>query len=80
MNSELTPQGCGHVLSLTLGIGRKLEDICQSLTLPAGQGDMIGFLTSAENVQRIDNLVEDVHEALMRYQVCTPAYSFSNHA
>ena len=42
-----------------------------------GQEDVVGFLVAAENIQRINGLVEDVHEALMGYQVCTPDYSFS---
>jgi len=28
------------------------------------------FLTNTKNVQRINDLVEDIHEALVDYQVC----------
>ena len=28
------------------------------------------FLTKAKNAQRINSLVEDIHEALVDYQVC----------
>ena len=72
-NSKLTLQG--QELSLRLYISRKLEDICQSLTLPVKQGDVITHLTNPENVQRIDGLVEDLHEALMEYQVCISTHS-----
>jgi hypothetical protein len=60
-----------------MGVARKLEDIHQSLTLPAEQGKVMGFLTNTENAQRINGLVEDIREALMDYQVCVLNYSFS---
>ena len=53
-----------------MNIVRKLEDIHQSLILPVEQVEVTEFLTNTENAQRINNLVEDVHEALMDYQVC----------
>jgi len=53
-----------------MGTTRKLETICQGLTLPADQGKVKRFLDNTENAQRINSLVEDVHEALMGYQVC----------
>ena len=74
-NSKLTLQGQG--LSLTLGVARKLEDVCQGLTLPVGQEEVVRFLANNENIKRINGLIEDVHEALMGYQVCMPNYSFS---
>ena len=55
-----------------LCIARKLEDICQSLTLPRDQGDVVGFLANPKNRQGVSGLIEDVHEALMVYQVCQP--------
>ena len=64
-------------MSLTLGVARKLEYICQALALPVGQEDVVRFLATAENIQRINCLVEDVHEALMGYQVCMPNCSVS---
>jgi len=54
-----------------MGVARKLEDIGQSLNPQAGQGEVMEFLTNAQNVEKINNLVEDIHEALMEYQVCT---------
>ena len=35
------------------------------------------FLTNTKNMHRIDGLVDDVHEALMAYQVCTLHHSLS---
>jgi hypothetical protein len=52
-------------------IVRKLEDAHQGLTQLAGQGMAVGFLTNTENAQRINGLVEDIHEVMMDYQVCT---------
>jgi len=51
-------------------IARKLEGVCQSLTLPTEQGEVMKFLANTENAQRINSLVEDIHESLMNYQVC----------
>ena len=53
-----------------MGISRKLEDIHQSLTIPAEEGQALEFLINAENVRKINDLVEDIREALMEYQVC----------
>jgi len=53
-----------------MGVARKLETAHQSLALPAEQGSVMEFLTNAKNVERINSLVEDIHEALMDYQVC----------
>ena len=58
-------------------IARDLGDICQSLTLLTEQGKVVEFLTNTENAQKINGLVEDIHEALMDYQVCIFNYSFS---
>ena len=66
-NGELTPQD--QDLDLTMGIARKLEDICQSLSLLEEQQDILGLLTNIKNIQRINDLIEDLHEALMGYQV-----------
>jgi len=61
-----------HRLNVEFNVGmtRKLENICQGLALPAEQGEIKRFLDNTENVQRINSLVENVHEALMGYQVC----------
>jgi len=53
-----------------------LEGVYQSLALPAEQGEVKGFLTKPENVQRVNSLVEDIFDTLMEYQICTLNYSF----
>ena len=53
-----------------MGITRKLEAVDQDLSKLAEQGKIVGFLTNAENVQRINSLVEDIHKAMADYQVC----------
>ena len=40
--------------------------------MPEEQGDIMRFLA---NTEKINGLVEDLHEALMGYQVCMPDYS-----
>ena len=57
---------------------RKLEDIHQDLILPVEHGDVMGLLADNENVQRINDLLEDVHVALMGYQVCVPNFITSD--
>jgi len=69
--------------SLGLSVGpdmwmtRKLENISQGLILPVGQRGVMRFLANTENAQRVNSLVEDIHEALMDYQVCMTNCSFS---
>ena len=53
-----------------MGISRKLEDIHQSLTIPTEEGQALEFLVNTENVRKINDLVEDICEALLEYQVC----------
>jgi len=53
-----------------MGLVRKLEDVHQELALLAGQGKVTEFLANAENAQRIDDLVEDIRQVMMDYQVC----------
>ena len=57
-----------------MGIARKLEGICQSLTLPMEERQVLEFLTNTENAWKINDLVEDVCEVLMEYQVCVSNY------
>jgi hypothetical protein len=33
------------------------------------QGDIVKFLNNAENAQKLNDLVDDIHEALLEYQV-----------
>ena len=57
-------------------VSRKLEEVRQELDLLAGQGKIAGFLTNAENTQRISGLVEDIRQAMMDYQVRALTRSF----
>ena len=58
-------------------IARRLEDICLGLAQLMEGGEVVESLTNTENVQRINGLVEDIHEALMEYQVCILSHTFS---
>ena len=69
--SRLSP---GAEPESNIRIARKLDGTCQSLTLPSEQGNVLEFLTNAENAQRINGLVDDIYEALMAYQVCMTNY------
>ena len=51
-------------------IDRKLEDVHQELVLLGEQGRTKGFFTNVENAEKLGGLVEDVHGAMMDYQVC----------
>ena len=66
----MSPHTSGLVAESETGIFRKLEDIYQGLNLPGGQEDTTGLLTNTKDTQRVNGLVDDLHEALMSYQVC----------
>ena len=70
-------QSLGLGVKSDMGMTRKLENICQGLTLPEKQGEIMRFLANTGNAQRINSLVEDIHEGLMEYQVWMASYSFS---
>jgi len=38
----------------------------------ATQKDIAQFLNNTENAQKLNDLVDDIHEAVMEYQVWTP--------
>jgi hypothetical protein len=59
-----------------MGVARKLEDVRRSLTPLAEQGKAVGFLTNAENAQKINGLVEDIRDAMMDYQVWGSNFHF----
>jgi hypothetical protein len=64
-----------------MGIARKLEDVHQALDPMTTQGDIVQFLSNAENAQKLNDLVDDIREAVMDYQVRTSqglALSVSN--
>ena len=51
---------------------RKLKEAKQAMDMMATQDGLTHFLNDPENAQRMNGLVEDIHYALMDYQVCTP--------
>ena len=55
-----------------MGITRRLEHARQALDPMMAQRDIARFLSNAENAQNLNDLVDDIREAVMDYQVCTP--------
>ena len=53
-----------------MGIGSKLEDIHQDLTLLGEQGKAEGFFNNVQNADKLGSLIEDIRDAVMDYQVC----------
>ena len=51
-------------------IGRKLQDIQQELALLGEQGKTKGFFNNVGDAEKLGGLVEDIHDAMMDYQVC----------
>jgi len=49
-----------------------LEEIGQVIGPVAAQEDLALFLGIPENAQEVNGLVEDIRDALMDYQVCSP--------
>ena len=52
-----------------MGIVRKLEGVRQALGQVSAQKDIAQFLNNADNAQKLNDLVEDIREAVMDYQV-----------
>jgi hypothetical protein len=55
-----------------VAIARKLKVVGQALDSITTQKDLVQFLNNTENAWKLNDLVEDVHDALKGYQVCTP--------
>ena len=55
-----------------MGIARKLEGVGQVLNSMTTQNVLTDFFNNPENAQGLNSLVEDIHYALMDYQVCVP--------
>jgi hypothetical protein len=55
-----------------MGFTRKLEEVGQALDSIVTQKDLTQFLNGTGNAQKLNKLVEDICDALMEYQVCTP--------
>ena len=58
---------------------RKLDKVLQDLIPLAERGVVTRFLNSTEDTEKLSSLVEDIHEAMMDYQVC-PWHSCADHA
>ena len=59
-------------------ITRKLQEVGQALGSIMTQNDLVDFL-NPENAERVGGLVEDIHYALMDYQVCTTCWTHSHY-
>ena len=53
-----------------MSIARTLEDVHQELAQLAEQGKVAGFLANTPNAQKINDLMEDIRQVMMDYQVC----------
>ena len=53
-------------------MSRKLETIRQDLTRLAEQGKVEGFLKNVGNSNKLSDLLEDVRDAMIEYQVRRP--------
>ena len=60
-----------------MGIARKLKEVDRELVLLAEQGKVVGFLANTETAQKIQDLVEDIREVMMDYQVRASSNPFS---
>lgn len=65
-------------LSLTTAIVRKLNGIDQDIIRLAEQGQ-VGSFDNAENADKLGNVVEDIRDAMMEYQVCVLDCSLQFH-
>jgi len=54
-----------------MGIARKLREVGQTMGSMTTQENLAHFLKIPENAQKLNDLVEDIRDALMGYQVCT---------
>ena len=64
-----TPQRLGSE-SNTRVIARKLEDVLRDLIPLIEQAKAAGSLNGAQNGRKLNNLLEDIRDATMGYQVC----------
>ena len=54
-------------------MSRKLETVHQDLTRLAEQGNVEGFLKNVGNANKLGDLLEDVRDAMIEYQVRIPS-------
>jgi len=52
-----------------MGTTRNVESIRQALDPMATQNDIAQFLSNTENAQKLNDLVDDIREAVIDYQV-----------
>jgi hypothetical protein len=60
-----------------------LKEAGETLDSVISQEDLVQFLNDTENAEELNILVEDIRNALLAYQVCTPellAYIASNNS
>jgi len=55
-----------------------LGDVHRDLTLVAEQGKVEGFFNNVQNVDKLGDMVEDIRDAMMEYQVCIRKRSISS--
>ena len=55
-----------------------MEGVYQDLAPLARKGKVEGFLNNAENARKLGELIEDVRDVTVEYQVCTHDPSVSN--
>jgi hypothetical protein len=49
-----------------------LKEVDQALDSITTHKDLVQFLNVTENAQKLNDLVEDIRDAFMGYQVCAP--------
>ena len=54
-------------------IARKLREVAHALDSITTRKDLAQFLNNTRNAQRLNDLVEDIRDALIHYQVRTPS-------
>jgi len=60
-----------------MGFTRKLEGVLHELKPLVDQGKVAGFLLNVENSEKLAGLAQDVHDAMMEYQVCPHTTQFT---
>ena len=64
------------MVSLTLMTSRKLDNILRKLIPLEQRGKITRFLNSTEDVKKLSDLTEDIHDSMMDYQVCPQSACF----
>jgi hypothetical protein len=56
-----------------------LEDVRRDLALLEAQGNVEGFFSNTENVDKLSGLLEDIRDGMLEYQVCSPRPTCAPH-